>query len=594
MSGEARTWAERRLLRWSRAVRRRRRLVLGLAPAVTALASWIAVRGLGVNTDTGSLVSDELDFRRTYREYLDAFPQSQDELIVLIEAETPARADAAAGRLARELAADTSTFRSVYRPAGGPYFDRAGLLFRDHAAIEELVARAAPYTDLLVSVEADPTLGGLASALETVAAGREEEAGGSDAVSDDLDLRPVLQLLARSVFEASEGRITPVPWSALLAGELPEVSERRRTLILRPRLAYENAVPGRAAMERVRRAARDLGLVERNGVRVRLTGTVAIEAEELDTAVAGVRRTGALAAVAVALILFVALRSPKLILASLATLAAGLAVTSAFAALAVGQLNLISVAFAVLYVGLGIDYAIHLCLRYRTHRGAGCSSADAIDRAVVQVGPSLVLSALTTAACFFAFIPTDFVGVSELGLIGGIGMFVSLIATLTLLPASLAAFPPSRPQGRARGIPWLRSVVRGRGIPILAVAALATAAAATVLPRSRFDANPLNLRDPASESMSAYRALLEDPASRPLTVNLLVADTAAARDTVRKLLALPEVEAVRTLGSFVPGEQDAKLEALSGLELPFAPARSRPDESPDVARLRAAVTALRW
>ena len=118
MRDEARTWAERWLLRWSQAVRRRRRIILAVASFVAVGALWLVFETLGVNTDTSSLVSDDLEFRRTYREYRDVFGDIDEELIVLIDAETPALADAAARRLAGELSGDSATFSAAVGAGG--------------------------------------------------------------------------------------------------------------------------------------------------------------------------------------------------------------------------------------------------------------------------------------------------------------------------------------------------------------------------------------------------------------------------------------------------------------------------------------------
>ena len=128
-------------------------------------------------------------------------------------------------------------------------------------------------------------------------------------------------------------------------------------------------------------------------------------------------------------------------LATLGTLLVGLACTAGFATAAIGSLNLISVAFAVLYIGLGVDYAIHLSLRYRELVRLGAAHGEALDTAAADTGASLVLCAATTGLAFYAFVPTEFAGVSELGIISGTGMFVSLAATLTVLPALLTLMP---------------------------------------------------------------------------------------------------------------------------------------------------------
>ena len=232
----------------------------------------------------------------------------------------------------------------------------------------------------------------------------------------------------------------------------------------------------------------------------------------------------------------------------------------------VGSLNLISVAFAVLYIGLGIDYAIHVCLRYAARRAGGADGDEAIDAAISEVGPSLGLSALTTAACFLAFVPTRFTGVSELGIIGAAGMFVSFVVTITVLPAILAVFPPpgeSLPP--AGGLPRVGRWVDRWRRPIVAGIAVLTLVALGGLPRARFDHNALNLRDPASESVVTYRELLADPVARPLTVSVLRPDSAAVAGVRDVVADLPEAEGIRSVFDFVPEDQEAKLRELDRL-----------------------------
>jgi len=605
---------ERRFLAWSRRVRRRAGPILVAAPVVVGLLAFYAVRHLSVSTDTSSLVSEHLPYRQVYNEYRRVVPEG-DELVVLVEGRTPGLADRATRRLVEALSGQDDVFESVYAPGLGPFFERTALLYLPLDSVETLVERVEAAAPLLRTLDADPTLAGLSAALDEALAA--DPAGRS---ASDRDLAPVLALLTGGAYAASEGRLDPVPWEALVLGRMPGPGDLRRTVTIRPRLTFENAVPGRASMERVRQAVRDLGLVERNGVTVRLTGSVAIEAEELVSAVGAVRSSGLLALASVAVILFVALRSFRLIAASLVTLVAGLLATAACAAGAVGSLNLISVAFAVLYIGLGIDYAIHLILRYRTLRAGGAASDEAVDGAVAGVGPSLGLSALTTAACFFAFIPTDFTGVSELGIIGGAGMFISLVATLTLLPAILSVVPPLRIGGgtAAGGLPELGAAIRAARVPIVAVAAIATVGALFLLPRARFDHNPLNLRDPESESVVAYRSLLADPVAKPLSVSVLREDTAGIRAVAERVAGSPVVDGIRSLLDFVPTDQAAKIEALRRLAAvlpdgrPASPAGggasggARPGGTPSaggvspgdpeaaLARIRTSLNALRW
>src|SRR5690606_13918599 len=132
---------------------------------------------------------------------------------------------------------------------------------------------------------------------------------------------------------------------------------------------------------------------------------------------------GVLSFVLVTLLLVWGLRSFRMVVATVATLIVGLVWTAAFATLAIGRLNLISVAFAVLFIGLSVDFGIHFALRLREEIGARSSLGEAMRRAAAGVGGSLTLAAVAAAISFFSFLPTAYIGLAELGVIAGAGMF---------------------------------------------------------------------------------------------------------------------------------------------------------------------------
>ncbi|MDH3732483.1 MAG: MMPL family transporter [Gemmatimonadota bacterium] len=591
---------ERWLLGWSRSVRRHARLIMLVTPFVTGLLGWHAARTLRVNTDTSSMVSDDLEYRRIQAAYEAAFPGNEQEIVVVLTGETPWLAEDAARRLAGALRADTAVFAEVHSPGVGEYWDRHGLMYLAPDSLSALADRLESSAPLLLDLEADPTLDGLATALQRAL----RDSAGSDS-ADANALAPILGLFTATTYAASEGRQAHVPWSAIVQGRMPSLQDRRRTLTVRPRLEFENQVPGRLAISRIREAARGLRLVERNGVRIRLTGKVAIESEEIVDAIDGVATSGFLALALVSLILYLALRSARLIAAALVTLGVGLVTTAFAAAVLVGQLNLISVAFTVLYIGLGIDYAIHLILRYTSRLRAGHDQAAAVDSAVSQVGPSLGISALTTAGCFYAFVPTDFTGVSELGVIGGTGMFVSFVATVTILPAFLSVFPVRGGSPvPAGGLPVIGKLIHRWRRPILVLVGGMTLFAMAGLPRARFDHNPLNLRDPASESVVAYRELLADPLAKPLSLSALRLDRPSVEQVRTDVSVLAEAEGTRSVFDFVPSDQEAKLPVLGRItsaltadgRLPPAGEGASADTSwsTPVNRLADVLTAGRW
>ncbi|MBW2034442.1 MAG: MMPL family transporter [Deltaproteobacteria bacterium] len=276
------------------------------------------------------------------------------------------------------------------------------------------------------------------------------------------------------------------------------------------------------------------------------------------------------------MVLFIGLGSPRLVLSTLVTLVMGLIWTAGFATAAVGHLNMISVAFGVLYIGLGVDYAIHFCLRYKELIAQGNTYSVALSRTARDVGSSLVLCACTTAIAFYAFIPTVFAGVAELGMISGTGMFIGLFANMTILPALLRLMPlsrehisPKRPTGRLLGavfaLPVRHTVAIRTGALIVGVSAL------ILLSQVKFDRNTLNLRNHESESVSTFKELLAQGKTSPWSLKVLAPNAVSAGNYADRLSLLDVVDKSVMLDDFVPTGQDEKLAIIEDITLIVGP-----------------------
>ena len=124
--------------------------------------------------------------------------------------------------------------------------------------------------------------------------------------------------------------------------------------------------------------------------------------------------------------------------------------TLLFAAVAVGTLNVVSVGFGILFVGIAVDFAIQFSVRYRERRCEFSDPAEALRQTALRVGPQILVAALATASGFLAFVPTAFAGVAELGLIAGVGMLIAFLCTITFLPAAITLFRPAAEGSRGR------------------------------------------------------------------------------------------------------------------------------------------------
>ncbi len=527
--------------------------VLLLCLLLAAISLRITVSQLRIDTDTADMIDASLPFRQNYERFKQAFPERVDNVLVVIDAGTAEAAELARDRLAERLAADPAHFLGVYRPGAGPWFERNALLFPELDELEALSERLITMQPLLGRLSHEPTLARFADTL-------------ARALTDpDLDLgeelEAALQELDRS-FSVPGRRLS---WQRLLSGD--DADAARRFLLLQPRLDFGDLLAAGPAIAALRQAAAALPEFGSTDLRLRISGDAALAHEELLSAMRGAQLAGWLALLMVSIVLWLALRSFRLVLAALLTLITGLALTAGFATVAIGHLNLISIAFAVLYIGLGVDYAIHVCLRYRELLGRGAWKSLAIHRAVRSVARSLLICTLTTATAFYAFLPTAFAGVAELGLISGTGMFINLLLSLLMLPALLqllrvpAPWHPAPPR-RA----WADWPLRHPGGVALLSLVLALAAA-TRIGELRFDSDPLNLRDPDSESVATLRELLADPAASPLTIELLI-DAPDHWPTLRsELERLETVHAIVQLDDIIPESDDDKLMLLDELSL---------------------------
>jgi len=293
--------------------------------------------------------------------------------------------------------------------------------------------------------------------------------------------------------------------------------------------------------------------------------------------------------------LTLAFHSWRLMVVTLLTLLVGLSLSAAFATVAVGQLNILSLAFAVLFIGLAVDYAIHLCLRYQELLGLGNEPYQAIRKSLQEVGPALMLCAVTTGLGFYTFVPTNYAGMSELGLISGTSMFIGLVVSLTVLPAILVVFPPSkkdsRPPPSDQGLKPVFQFPIHHGQAIRWGTVVILLGSALLLPQASFDWNPHNLRDPHVESVQTLDDLLGDKTGATWTLTILPSEDKVS-DYVCRLGALESVDKVLTIHDFIPKQQIGKFFLLEELAENFFPQGSVVGFSPSPTDQDSLMTAI--
>lgn len=528
--------------------RRHAKSVTLIFTVLTVACLSYASHHLGIDTDTDHLFAASLPWRQQEVALDREFPQFNDVLVAVVRGATPEETDEAAAELAQIVRADSKHFRDATQPDADPFFRREGLLLLSKQDLGRLLDSLLAAQPLLGPLASQPSALGLLHGVSLMAEGVRIEHANLDVY------KPALDQLRQVLDAASEGNAVPLSWQRLLGADITQQREPMRLVVIHPVMQKNMLQPAQMATQALERIIGHLPEVRRGRARVGYTGSVALSDVQFGALTENILASTLVSLALLALWLYLALRSWRLIGPILLTLVGGFSLTIGFAALAIGTLNLISIAFAVLYVGLAVDFAIQFTVRLRDERQRHKKLADALHHTAREAGPQVAVAAIAIACGFLAFAPTAFVGVAELGTIAGVGMGFALLSTLTLLPALLQLFRPNDLGGELAlpfGARW-DGLMRRRRKPVLlafTVLGIAGLAAAVQLP---FDANPLHTQAPDSEPMRTLLGMVDNPVTNPFNINILANNLAQARYVTNQLEKRSEVSSVISAATFVP------------------------------------------
>jgi len=563
----------------------RRAWVVVLASMVVLAGSSVYVaRHFAINTNVSHLLSPNLPWRKRELAYQAAFPEQATNILAVVSAPTPEFAAGAAAALVQRLSPQKAYFHSVTDAQGGEFFAHNGLLYLPQKELSDRMNKLTQAVPLIRTLASDPSLRGLAQALSMSLQGVIVQRITLNAMAKPLNT------IADTLDNVLAHRPASFSWQALVNGAPPTPADLTQLVEIWPVLHFGALEPGRASA--------DAGLSADYDATVHLTGTIPLADAQFATLQNGLWLNSIITAAIVLIVLWLALRSVRLVLAVVVTIFVGLVATAALGLLLVGAFNPISVAFAMLFVGLGADFAIQFSVRYRAQRHELHQLRTSLVDGVRYVGPPLTLAALAAAAGFLSFVPTSYRGVAELGLIAGVGMIVAYVAAMTLLPALISLFKaPEEPQplGYSAMAGADRFMQRYRFVIVL-VTSIVVVAALPSLFWLKFNFDPNSLQVPNTEAVTTLQQLSGDARLDFQSADVLT-PAAQANALARRASALPEVAGTRTLDSFVPADQLQKLQIIKTAAAAVDPAlqakpAAKPSDADDVAALKGDAKAL--
>jgi hopanoid biosynthesis associated RND transporter like protein HpnN len=587
--------------------------VVAAALILAGVGLWLTATRMGYLSDTNDLIRRDAKFQRYLLRYFEEFNITQD-FVVVVRGGDFAENKAVVTQLAKRFD-ESQRFSKIFYRIDFSSLEKRFLLFLPESDLIEMEQGLTRFADMMQTgpqagldlnsmltranamfdekylrkaenwQEFKPfiahfasSLNGLADQLERPNAVHVPTAGLDKAMGFKGGIEDLERLKSENEFLAFDGGKTLM-------------------LVLTPKEMQKEALsPHADNIGWVRQVIKEQGQQYPN-VRIGLTGEPVLDADQIESSMSSVAvATGITLALIVGLFL-VAYREFARPMLAIVALLIGVMWSMGFTVLAVGHLNIISNAFVAMILGLGIDFGIQILGRYEEEVFAGRSVADALEHALAYTGMPVLTGAMTTAAAFLSMCFNDFVGLSELGIISGVGIMFCAVANLVVLPALVSLRDRRRsPEELVRGASpshWTFAHKVDRPFQnhprwVLVAAVLATAGAGFGLKKVTFDYNLLNLQNPKFESVQVELDLLHSNAHSVIFAAVTAKDIVQAQEWVARLKALPTVQSVASLTEVLPQDQEKKLAILRRIHAKLKGMNLRTDVSKqvDVARGR--------
>jgi uncharacterized protein len=544
------------------------------------------VQNLKFNTSRSDLVGKDKKYHQNFLRYRQEFP-NQDDLVVVVESESQEKNRRFVELLGARLEAETNLFTDIFYKGDLKMMGRKALLFLDKADLVALGQKLKDYRPFIQNFTTATNLDGLFQLINRqFRTAKQEQNAENESLIKALPALERIISLAESSLSQPGTPLSPGITALFGAGDEAEsemyVTEAKGLLYLvtaHARTEEQNP----AAVLRMRELVRQVQ-EEVPGVNIGFTGEPVLELDEMaqsqtDTTVATV-----VSLIIVMLIFIYGYQETGRPIKATFCLIIGLIYTMAFATLTVGYLNILTITFLPMLVGLAIDFGVHLISRYEEELRHGKSERQALEKAMVYTGLGIFTGCFTTAAAFLAMGATRFKGIQEMGIISGGGLLVCLVPMMTLLPVLLmrgrqnvldhqihANDRRSRIEQLWLNRPWMTVGVT----LVLSVVAL------TQFSKVYFDYNLLNMQSKGLPAVRTEKKLLYSGTNSVLFGAVIANSLEEAVRLEAQLTNLPVVARVRSMSSFMANRDLSKLDIIGEIKkelatINFAPIDFKP------------------
>jgi hypothetical protein len=564
-------------------------LLIFLGVLLAIIAGIYTVHSLEFKTSRNDLIGRDSDYWRLYSAYAKEF-HSEEDYVILVEGDQPERNKAAIDALVKGFLSPQNNPHSGDEPAAQHFvaddlFYQVNLQafqrwFLYYLSMDDLNCLK-DFPQLVFVLQHQPNMSGfLHVANESL---MQLGMAGADRKKCTLGFLPMMTTVVGQVGDLAVGTNAPEwhsPWMEAFIGpgDSDKAEEQMKwegyqtfrhgkmfLLMIHPRV--EKGTPEalhEATVPKLRRIMASVQ-IQFPETKIGLTGEPVLDYDETIQSQRDATKATVLTLILICILFAVGFREVLRPLMAVVTMVIVLAACMGYATLSVGHLNMITVTFAVMILGLGIDLGIQFIARYEEELKKCPQRADAVRMTIQHTGPSIITAGVTNAAAFFAMGLSGFRGVIELGIIAGGGMLIATVATMTVLPSLLLLVHRKHEATRipAQSIAaHVENALLRRPALTLGVCALVTIFAIFVGGRVRFDYNVLNLQSVKAESVKTELSLLHADAESTIFASVVCTNFDETRLLQKRLAELPSVGSVHSIAEMIPEDQESKTKII--------------------------------
>jgi uncharacterized protein len=562
------------------------RMILAAALLISILSVFYTKENMEFLTGRDDLMPRNSSFQLDYKAYRQEFGD-QEEVVIVIEADDAEKVSRCSAAVFELLNKEKTVFREVFYPGGLPYFRKNGLLFmplEEIKALRKTLTMAAP---VLKDLAAGPSVQTLFTSLT-------KQIDSYLAAPTPENLKSITFMLTTldKGFKGFDGKSSAMSMDSFLKGSgdgkpsMLESAGKQQVITILPVKEADSFVPAEKAIAKAREVLKQVtDKPEFKGIKAGLTGVPVLEYEEMATSQKDMETATILSLVLTVILLFFAFRGLLNVIAAMVSLIVGICVSFGFATLAIGHLNILSMVFAIMLIGLGIEYGIQVVLRYQEELKLGTGGMEAIETGLSSNIRSIIMAAATVAMAFATFAFTDFKGIAELGIIAAGGVVICVISTFTVLPAMmilLERFRKNKPvenKDLSKTIekPLFR-IIFNNPKQVLLITVIMSLLCVYPTVKTEFDYNLMNLQAKGLQSVEYAYKLMSSKENSGYFAVVTAKDKKEAAELTGKLEKLASVDHVVSLSSLVPEQQEAKLAELAALRKIMADVKPVPYE----------------